>query len=223
MPGTLPGGPYLKDTTDTFTGSLTIIGDVRGSGQQLVLNAGESYNYPTGQTNEYVYINAEQGLEVSSSPDNWASGWAGRNTTSIGKADGSSSFGGITATTGNFTSTVVVDNMLTIDIDDISTGETRGLKLLNSNGVDQQWNITAGQTGVDNDKFTIRDSTNDIDALTIAVNGGTATFAGGGTFGGAVNALYFRTAAATIELILKRSVHVMLYLCRASNQMQINQ
>ena len=85
---------YLLNTTDTFTGALTINGDIRGNGQQLVLNAGESYSYATGQTNEYVYANAEQGLEVSSSPDNWASGWAGRNTTSIGKADGSSVFPG---------------------------------------------------------------------------------------------------------------------------------
>ena len=85
---------YLLNTTDTFTGALTIVGDIRGSGQQLILNAGEAYNSATGQTNEYVYINAEQGLEVNSSPDNWASGWAGRNTTTIGKADGTSSFSG---------------------------------------------------------------------------------------------------------------------------------
>ena len=85
---------YLLNTTDTFTGALTIAGDIRGSGQQLILNAGEAYNSATGQTNEYVYINAEQGLEVNSSPDNWASGWAGRNTTTIGKADGTSSFSG---------------------------------------------------------------------------------------------------------------------------------
>ena len=85
---------YLLNTTDTFTGALTIVGDIRGSGQQLILNAGEAYNSATGQTNEYVYINAEQGLEVNSSPDNWASGWAGRNTTTIGKADGTSSFPG---------------------------------------------------------------------------------------------------------------------------------
>ena len=96
------GGPYLKDTTDTFTGSLTIIGDIRGSGQQLILNAGESYSYATGQTNEYVYANAEQGLEINSSPDNWATGWAGRNTTRIGKADGSSNFpGAITMPSGS--------------------------------------------------------------------------------------------------------------------------
>ena len=86
--------------------------------------------------------------------------------------------GALTGTSANFTSTVVVDNMLTIDIDDISSGENRGLNLLNSNGTDQQWNLTAGQTGVDNDKFTIRDSTYNINALTIAVNGGEALFAG---------------------------------------------
>jgi hypothetical protein len=80
--------------------------------------------------------------------------------------------------TAAFAGTVEVNNMLTIDIDDISTGENKGLKLLNSNGVDQQWNITAGQTGVDNDKFTIRDATYNIDALTLAVNSGNATFAG---------------------------------------------
>ncbi len=85
---------YLLNTTDTFTGALTIAGDIRGNGQQLVLNAGESYSYATGQTNEHVYANAEGGLIVSSSPDNWSSGWAGRNTTYIGKADGTSSFSG---------------------------------------------------------------------------------------------------------------------------------
>ena len=63
-------------------------------GQQLVLNAGESNGQATGQTNEYVYINAEQGLQINSSPDNWASGWAGRNTTTINDADGNSTFAG---------------------------------------------------------------------------------------------------------------------------------
>ena len=88
------GGPYLKDTTDTFTGALTIVGDIRGSGAQLILNAGESYSYATAQTNEYVYANAENGLLVSSSPDNWSSGWAGRNTAYINRADGSSALPG---------------------------------------------------------------------------------------------------------------------------------
>ena len=84
------GGPYLKDTTDTFTGALTIVGDIRGNGQQLILNAGESYSYATGQTAENVYVNAEAGLQVNSSPDNWATGWAGRNAAYINRADASS-------------------------------------------------------------------------------------------------------------------------------------
>lgn len=53
------------------------------SSQELVLNAGESSAYATGQTNEYVYINAETGLEINASPDNWGSGWAGRVTHTI--------------------------------------------------------------------------------------------------------------------------------------------
>ena len=71
---------YLLNTTDTFTGALTINGDIRGAGQHLILNAGESYAYATGQGNEYVYVNAEQGLEVNSETGNWVSGWAARKT-----------------------------------------------------------------------------------------------------------------------------------------------
>ena len=90
-----------SDANDTFTGALTIVGDIRGSGQQLVLNAGESYAYATGQTDEYVYINAEQGLMVTTTPDNWGSLWAGRQTTII--TGSSISVGGNTVWhTGNF-------------------------------------------------------------------------------------------------------------------------
>ena len=85
-------GKYLLNTTDTFTGALTINGDIRGNGQQLVLNAGESASYATAQTNEYVYANAEQGLQINSSPDNWLSGWGGRSTSTINDISGSSSF-----------------------------------------------------------------------------------------------------------------------------------
>ena len=74
------GGNYLLDSTDTFTGSLSIDGDLRGIGQQLILNAGESYSVATAQTNEYVYVNAEQGLEVNSDTGNWSGGWAARKT-----------------------------------------------------------------------------------------------------------------------------------------------
>lgn len=64
------------------------------TGAQLVLNAGESAGYATGQTGEYVYVNAEGGLQVNSSPDNWGSGWAGRKTATINDASGDSTFPG---------------------------------------------------------------------------------------------------------------------------------
>jgi len=73
-------------------------------GQQLVLNAGESSSYFTGQTNELVYLNAESGIQINSSPDNWNSGWAGRKTTTINDTSGNSTFANnITVSGGNIT------------------------------------------------------------------------------------------------------------------------
>ena len=62
------------------------------NGQQLVLNAGESSGQATGQTGELVYLNAESGIQINSSPDNWSSGWAGRKTTTINDSSGNSTF-----------------------------------------------------------------------------------------------------------------------------------
>jgi len=88
----------------TFTDNTTFNGYIRGSGQQLVLNAGESYSVATGQTNELVYLNAESGLEINSSPDNWGSGWAGRKTTTINDTSGNSTFANdITVSGGDIT------------------------------------------------------------------------------------------------------------------------
>ena len=66
-----------------------------------------------------------------------------------------------------FAGTVEVDNMLKISIDDISTGENRGLQLYNENSAGQQWNITAGRAGQENTSFVVRDSSNNVDALII--------------------------------------------------------
>ena len=101
--------------------------------------------------------------------------------------------GTLTGPNANFTSTVVVDNMLTITIDDISTGENRGLTLLNEAGTDQQWNITAGVTGSENDSFCIRDSTYNINALKLSINSGNATFAGNVNANGHVQVLSSNT------------------------------
>ena len=100
-----------SDASDTTTGNLTVEGivitnEIRNrTGQQLVLNAGESQSYATGQTGEHVYVNAEAGLQINSSPDNWGSGWAGRNTAEICKNDGTSTFPGDVTITGLLSAT----------------------------------------------------------------------------------------------------------------------
>ena len=74
--------------------------------------------------------------------------------------------------------TATFNPMATIEYSDISTGENRGLRIINTSGTDQQWNITAGITGVENESFCIRDATANVNALTIAISSGNATFAG---------------------------------------------
>jgi hypothetical protein len=89
------------NVTGTATASTTITNELRTSnGNYLVINAGESSSYATGQTDEFLYVNAESGLQVNSSPDNWVSGWAGRKTATICATDGTSTFPGtVTAPT----------------------------------------------------------------------------------------------------------------------------
>ena len=59
---------------------------------------------------------------------------------------------------------------------DIGNGETSGLNLFNSAGSDTSWFITPGVTGVNNTDFCIRDATNNVNALRLAVSTGAATF-----------------------------------------------
>jgi hypothetical protein len=93
---------YLLNTTDTFTGNLNIVGQIIGN-NPLILSAGESSSYNTGQTGEILYVNAEGGLQVNSSPDNWATAWAGRKTATINNTLGDSSFPGAVSATGAVT------------------------------------------------------------------------------------------------------------------------
>ena len=77
----LDSSAFLRsNASDTFTGALTINGYIKGNGQELILSAGESHSYATGQTGEYIYLNAEQGLEINSEIGNWSGGWAARKT-----------------------------------------------------------------------------------------------------------------------------------------------
>ena len=106
----------------------------------------------------------------------------------------------------------IVDNMLKITIDDINTGEDRGLQLYNENSSGQQWNITAGRAGIENTSFVVRDSSNNVDALIIneqvagttplitVANGGATTFAGKIIAGGGVQFTGGTIATATAVL-----------------------
>jgi len=193
---------YLLDTTDTFTGSLTIVGDIRGDGQQLILNAGESYSYATGQTNEYVYANAESGLEINSSPDNWATGWAGRTTATINAAGGGSTLPGtlgvagvITAPGGNSTEwNTAYDNSITAAAVTGTTTKTLTLTQQDAGTVTASWSdetgsnnyVTSASFNTTNGILTLNRLglsalTVDLDGRYLELAGGTLTGALGGT------------------------------------------
>ena len=87
---------YLRsNASDTTSGNLTVEGviftnEIRDrTGSQLVLNAGEAEGKFSGQTGEYVYVNAESGLYVST-PDrshpNFQSGYTQDSTIIRGEA-----------------------------------------------------------------------------------------------------------------------------------------
>jgi hypothetical protein len=100
------GGTGTYSTTGAYS-APHVLGDKFSarSGGALVINAGESDGVDSGQTAEAVYLNAESGLTVTSSPDNWASGWAGRSTAVINNPSGDSSFPGAVSVSGVVTAT----------------------------------------------------------------------------------------------------------------------
>ena len=66
---------FLSNSGGTITGTLKVpklerVQRMDAWGQQMVLNAGESASHATGQNGEYIYLNAEQGVWISSSRDN---------------------------------------------------------------------------------------------------------------------------------------------------------
>jgi len=84
--------------------------------------------------------------------------------------------GGITATTGATAGSASANGLVKAFTADIGNGETSGLNLFNSAGSDTSWFITPGVTGVNNTDFCIRDGTNNVNALKLAVSSGAATF-----------------------------------------------
>ena len=109
---------YAKLASPTFTGTVAApllnvntLGNINGN--YLVINAGESVSYATGQTGEQLYVNAEGGLQVNSSPDNWATAWAGRDTATICAAGGASTFPGNVTVTGTVAGTTITGTNVT--------------------------------------------------------------------------------------------------------------
>jgi hypothetical protein len=134
--------------------SPSLITDVitNKSGAALVLNAGESGPQAVAQTDELVYVNAEGGLQINSSPDNWSSGWVNRNTATINDIFGDSYFpGAITAT--SFVGSAVSETLATITARGaiatgsigLPTGSGNGFTFWGSSG--PAYNITMGNGG----------------------------------------------------------------------------
>ena len=69
------GITYNPSTQSLSVNGAIITNELRNrTGQQLILNAGESNEKVGGQTNEFVYVNAEGGLSVNT-PDTGHSNW----------------------------------------------------------------------------------------------------------------------------------------------------
>ena len=88
---------------------------------------------------------------------------------------GATSGGGITATAATAGS-ASANGLVKTFTADIGNGETNGINLYNSAGSDTSWFITPGVTGVNNTDFCIRDGTNNVNALRLAVSSGAAIF-----------------------------------------------
>jgi hypothetical protein len=114
-------------------------GHIHGK-QQLVLNAGESSQYAAGQTDEYVYINAEKGIQVNTNSENWNSGWAGRKTAVV-----QGNFLSVQGTIGNLNATTDIGQQM-----EIGTTAMTTLRFDADN-----WRLYSGGTGGGQELFKV--------------------------------------------------------------------
>jgi hypothetical protein len=156
--------------------------------QQLVLNAGESSSYATGQTAENVYVNAEAGLQINSSPDNWNSGWAGRTTANINAAGGASTLPGTLTIIGDLT-IYGTGRIQGIDTVSANTDATNKLYVDNAiSGVSSGVTSVATTNGITGGTIT-GSGTIQVDSTVVRTTGnqtigGTKTFTGNVDIGG---------------------------------------
>jgi hypothetical protein len=85
--------------------------------------------------------------------------------------------GSLSGSSATFNTSITTDNLLTIAYADISTGNNRGLRIVNTDVNDgTAYNITSGRTGVNNGDFVIRNTTTGVNNLVFDRSTGAATF-----------------------------------------------
>lgn len=143
------GGNVLIGTTTDNSNKLRVNGSiysdaevksdkyVSATANGMYIAAGETpaqFNANVNLANEFLYLGAEGGFVLVSSPDNWSSGWAGRNQATIVGSDGSSFFPGNISTTGQFIS--IQANSATTGAGQIYLNGATGNRIdFNGNGV----------------------------------------------------------------------------------------
>ncbi len=178
----------------TFAGNIATLADKRisvGTWDNSAFTGGNAYGFSvtsslpllhlteSDQTNKKAYVGLSGGsMYVGGLISNLylQTGTSGTTALSIDSSQN--------ATFGN---SVDCNTLLSVSYSDISTGENRGLRIINTSGTNQQWNITAGITGQENESFCIRDATANVNVLTMAISSGNAIFAGTVTANGIVN------------------------------------
>jgi hypothetical protein len=105
--------------------------------------------------------------------------------------------------TGRFDGTLDLSGMLSVFYADISTGNNRGIRIVNTDPTGgATYNITVGRTGVNNGDFTIRNSSTGVDNLFFNRTTGAATFSSSVTAtqfiaSGGNNTTVFNSTSAT--------------------------
>ena len=179
-------GLYLPLAGGTLTGSLNITGgtthslNITTSGTQDTIKIDRAANddnaiikYQTASTDKWIV-----GLRNTGDDNFRFFNYGTSSDVLILDTSGNATFAGIVTAGSIVGAASTFDPMVTITYSDISTGENRGLRIVNTQGTEQIWNLTNGITGNNNEDFCIRDSTNNVNAFTLAKTSGNATFAG---------------------------------------------
>jgi len=100
----ISSGSFLRsDVNDTFTGAVLTLDSgaqmstrlISSIGTELGVGAGETgAQFNSNMSGEILWLGGESGVKIISSPDNWGSGWAGRNEATLVDASGNSSLPG---------------------------------------------------------------------------------------------------------------------------------